>query len=243
MEKNLIKNKKILILGASSDIGVALVKIFLKKNWKVYAHYNQNNKNLIILKKNFKNLNLFKLSLSKPIKVHKFVLKNKFLKDIDSFVSLTGYLKLQKYNNFKVSEFYKHINVNYLNNQLFIRFILKNMIRKKWGRILVSSSIGTKFGGGLNTYVYSLTKYMNEFMPQTFKKYSNKNILYNSLQIGLTDTKLNYVDRNKNLKKRVSLVPMRRMAKVKEIADFIYYLSSENNTYISMQKISISGGE
>ena len=32
---------KILILGASSDIGVELTKIF-KNNWKVLAHYNSN---------------------------------------------------------------------------------------------------------------------------------------------------------------------------------------------------------
>ena len=54
MEKYLEKKKKILILGASSDIGVVLVKLFLKKNWKVFAHYNKNNKKLINLKKNLK---------------------------------------------------------------------------------------------------------------------------------------------------------------------------------------------
>ena len=35
-------NKKILILGASSDIGIETVRLFLKKNYTVLAHYNKN---------------------------------------------------------------------------------------------------------------------------------------------------------------------------------------------------------
>ena len=34
--------KKVLILGASSDIGYETVKFFLKNNWIVIAHFNKN---------------------------------------------------------------------------------------------------------------------------------------------------------------------------------------------------------
>ena len=39
-----MKNKKVLILGASSDIGIATVNYFLENNWSVIAHYNTNKK-------------------------------------------------------------------------------------------------------------------------------------------------------------------------------------------------------
>ena len=42
--QNLNNLKKILILGASSDIGKVVVKRFLKDNWNVTAHYNKNDK-------------------------------------------------------------------------------------------------------------------------------------------------------------------------------------------------------
>ena len=52
--------KTVLILGASSDIGLATLEIFLKHGWKVYCHYNSSkqfrikkNKNLKLLKLNF----------------------------------------------------------------------------------------------------------------------------------------------------------------------------------------------
>ena len=55
MEKNLnkVSKKKILILGASSDIGIQVVKKFLKKNWHVIAHSNKNNKKLGKIKYKF----------------------------------------------------------------------------------------------------------------------------------------------------------------------------------------------
>ena len=39
-----MKNKKVLILGASSDIGISTVNYFLKNDWYVIAHYNKNKK-------------------------------------------------------------------------------------------------------------------------------------------------------------------------------------------------------
>ena len=41
-----MKKKKILILGASSDIGLKVVEQSLMENWIVVAHFNKNSKNL-----------------------------------------------------------------------------------------------------------------------------------------------------------------------------------------------------
>ena len=37
-------NKKVFILGASSDIGLSIMKIYQKYNYEVLAHYNKGNK-------------------------------------------------------------------------------------------------------------------------------------------------------------------------------------------------------
>ena len=44
------------------------------------------------------------------------------------------------------------------------------MIKANYGRLLHCSSIGVKFGGGNNSYSYSLAKHCLEFMPQFLKK-------------------------------------------------------------------------
>jgi 3-oxoacyl-[acyl-carrier protein] reductase len=245
MEKNL-KNqqnkKRILILAASSDIGVEVVKKYLDSGWEILAHYNKNKKKLASIKN--KNLRLFKLNLSNPVNVENFLKKkNKFLKGLDSFISLTGFLKLSTYENFSINDFYLHLNINYLANQLFIRKIIKNMKQKKWGRILTSSSIGTKFGGNKNTYLYSLSKHMNEFFPTIFKDISKFNILTNCIQVGVTKTKIHKKDKKKILGKRSKLIPIKRPAKPEEMANYIYFIASEKNTYMTLQKINIAGGE
>jgi 3-oxoacyl-[acyl-carrier protein] reductase len=241
MQKN--KLKKIFILGASSDIGLETVKLFLRNNWIVTAHYNSNKKKLYNLKKN-KNLKLFKFNLLKIEKFEKFITKNKkYFSEFDSFVGLTGYIKFKTLNNFKVQDFHDHFNVNYLSNVLIIKKLLKNMEKRKWGRILLTSSIGTKFGGHPNTFIYSLSKYMNEFFPSYYKKFFKKGILVNCLQIGVTNTKLNKKNKEKNLKKRINLIPIKRMATVNEVAKYIYFLSSEKNSLIARETINISGGE
>ena len=61
-----MKNKKrhVLILGASSDIGIEAVKNFLKLKWKITAHFSKNKKKLEILKKTSKNLNTIKFNFA-----------------------------------------------------------------------------------------------------------------------------------------------------------------------------------
>ena len=50
-----MKNKCVLILGGSSDIGVELIKKYLSKKWQVICHYNKNIIALNKLKKNYPN--------------------------------------------------------------------------------------------------------------------------------------------------------------------------------------------
>ena len=117
------------------------------------------------------------------------------------------------------------------------------MLKNKWGRILNCSSIGVKFGGGKNTFNYSLSKHCLEFIPNSYKDWASLNVLINNLRIGVTNTKLHKRILKRNLKERVKLIPMKRMAKTEEIASYIFSLISEQNTYITGQTLSISGGE
>ena len=124
-----MRKKKIVILGASSDIGLKTVKKFLDMNWIVYAHFNQNSKEL--KKINNPNLKIFRFNLKKIEQFKKFLKKNKFLREIDSFISLTGYLKTLSFFKINQKDLISHINVNYLANIIFIQHIVPYMKKKK----------------------------------------------------------------------------------------------------------------
>ena len=236
--------KKIFILGASSDVGVNVTEQFLKSGWHVTAHYNKSNKKLIYLKSKYKEIDIIKFDLRNIFKFEKYLKsKRNLFKNYDAFVSLTGYLKPTSFEKFKASDVIEHFNVNYLTNLLIIREVVKGMEKRKNGRIVLSSSIGTKFGGGLNTLGYSISKFNNEFFPAYFKKLYAKNITINTLQIGLTNTKIHDKLKSKNMEKRIKLIPLKRMASVQEVATYIYFLCHEKNKLLTGSVINISGGE
>ena len=232
-----IMTKNVLILGASSDIGKNVIRRFLEAGYNVYAHYNSqkpniNSKKVKILKNNFERIDDYKKFLNKISKV-----------SFSSFVSLIGYIdnyELEK-TNFKILD--KSLKINFIFPVLISNMISQKMVKNNFGRILHCSSIGVKFGGGMNTYTYSLSKHCLEFIPQHFKKKSKHNVLYNVLRIGVTDTKIHNKISKKNLKSRVLKIPMQRIAKPEEIAEYIFYLTSKKNSFITNQVLSISGGE
>jgi 3-oxoacyl-[acyl-carrier protein] reductase len=233
-----IFRKKVLILGGSSDIGLELTKKFLEKDiYKIDLHYHSNIKNI----KKIKNkCNLIKADLSASN--YKNTLK-KFDKNYDIIVNLVGYINNKSFEKFTIESLEKTLRINSLIPLLIIRMSLTKMIKKKWGRILNSSSIGVKFGGGTNTFEYSISKHLNEFIPNYLKKIADKNIFYNVMKIGLTNTKIHKKISNKNLKIRTNLLPIKKMATPHDIANYIYYLSSDENQFITNEIINITGGE
>ena len=239
-----MRNKNILILGGSSDIGIETINLFLKNNWNVTSHYNKNKISIKKLIKTNKRFFQFKFDLKNINKLEKYIKlnKSKFNK-FDAFVNLTGYFKKSNFENFSVKDLYDHFNVNCISGLLFTRQLIPYMKKNNWGRIVNTTSIGTKFGGGLNSFLYSLSKFNNQFFPQYYKKIYSKNIIINTLQIGLTKTKLLKKLPNKNYNKRIKLIPINRMAKPIEVANYIHYLCSEQNTLLTGTIFNISGGE
>ena len=81
--------KKVLILGGSSVIGIESIKLFLRNGWKVTAHYNSNKikfKEFNAFKENFSQ---FKFDLKKISQFEIFLKKNRKKFDkFDAFVNL-----------------------------------------------------------------------------------------------------------------------------------------------------------
>ena len=225
--------RKILILGGNSDIGEALVeKIYKDYNISISVHYNKK----IINKKD--NVKYIKFDFKKASNTS---IKKKFDDNYDVIVNLVGYLSSQKFLNFNIEEVNKTIKINSLVPFLIIQNSIKHMEKKKYGRIINTSSVGVKFGGGENTFAYSLSKHINEFIPSYIKKLCSKNINYNILRIGVTKTKFHKRIKNKSLNKRIKLIPSKKIASVNEISEYIHYIIKSN--FIVNEVINITGGE
>ena len=74
-------------------------------------------------------------------------------------------------------------------------------------------------------------------------KAGQKNVLINCLTIGVTDTKIHKKISKKNIKDRIKFISINRFASTLEISKYMYYLLSEENSFITGENLSISGGE
>ena len=239
-----MKKKNVLILGGSSDIGIEVIKIFLKLNWNVSAHYFKNKTKLNLLKKKSKNLNLIKLDFSKANPRIEILIKKNFKDKYDSIINLIGYIDNKGYENTNLKSITKSLTANMIIPVLIEKNCVKKMISQKWGRILNCSSIGIKFGGGKNSFNYSLSKHCLEFIPNSYKFWAENNVFINNLRIGVTDTKIHKrMKKNLQLKERLKLIPARRMATPSEMAVYIVNLSTEKNSYMTGQTLTVAGGE
>ncbi len=235
--------KKILILGASSDIGLKTIDLFLAHNWKVYAHYNKESKKLTSLKKNYKNLNLIKLEFKNNKNIEKKV-KKSFNHGYHSIINLIGYIDNKSFLNTKLKDTLEAISINALIPNIILRNNLGFMVKEKWGRIVNGSALGIPYGGGEYSFNYNLSKHCLEFIPGKFRDWAKKNILINNLRIGHTNTKI-----HKKMKKtifgsrRINLIPMNRMARKKEMAEYLFFMATEKNSFMTNETISATGGE
>ena len=242
-----MKNRKkhVLILGGSSDIGIEVVKNFLQLKWEVTAHFHKNKKRLEILKKSSKNLNFVQLDFipHKYPNIEKLIIK-KFSGRYDSVINLIGYVDNVGFQKTSFKNIWQSLAVNAIFPILIEKKLVKRMVSQKWGRILNCSSIGIKFGGGFNSYNYSLSKHCLEFIPGIYKSWAKRNVFINNLRIGVTNTKIHKkMKKNLNMKKRIKLIPVNRMAEPKEIANYITNLTTDKNSYMTGETITVAGGE
>ena len=228
--------KKILILGGSSDVGRTLIDLIDEKNYKIYLHYkskkpNTPKKNVTLLKKDFSKITFKNCA----------TFLNPF-KNFDIIVNFIGYIDNKSFLKTNYRDIIKSLNSNFLSQLLIYKYSINHMKKKKYGRIINCSSIGVKYGGGINNFNYSLSKHCSEFVPSEMRQLAKYNILFNNIRLGVVDTKIHSKILRKKIKDRVKKIPIKRLANKKEIADYIFNLI-DKNTFISSETLSISGGE
>ena len=236
--------RKVLITGASSDIGMAVCRLYLNNKSQVLGLYNKGRPELIRLSEEYPKLTLHQLDFESPENTENFIQQERelFLGN-EIFVHAAALVEPTPFFDITPKKLLRAFTVNVIPSFLFIRSLVPAMVDRGWGRIVNLSSIGVKFGGGSKTFCYSLSKHALEFFPNDHKKWAAKGVLINTLRVGVTDTRMHKVDPEKNIDQRVSMIPMERMATPIEIANAVYWLGSDQNTFTTGQVITTAGGE
>ncbi|MDC1418121.1 SDR family oxidoreductase [Candidatus Thioglobus sp.] len=235
----------ILIIGASSDIGLNLIKN-ISDEALVIAHYNSSNEKLLELSKNINNeLVTLKADLSKEDEI------NKLLDVIESAYGVPNkiiHLAANKVENIRFkdvswSDFEKDINISFKSAVLILNRFLPKMAKLKKGKVIIMLSsyvlgVPPKALTHYTTIKYALLGLVKSLASE----YSDKNIQINAVSPSMIDTKFLDNINEKFVELNAYNHPLKRNATVDDIAPIIKMLISKESDYINGINIPVTGG-
>ena len=240
MDLNL-KDKKVLVWGASQGIGLAVAKSFRAEGSQVTIVSRSEDKLKKVSQENniphFISANLSSVEEG----ISSIERANDLMGGIDIFVINTGGPEKNPFEDVKKSQWELDFNSLWLSPCEALKKVLPRMKAKGFGRVLLVSSIAAKeplkdltTSNGFRAGLTGLFKSMSN-------EYAEYGITFNILCPGYTNTER---IQNLNLKQEVieSLVPAKRLGEPEELANLATFLGSDKAAYITGQQICIDGG-
>ena len=235
-----------LISGASSGIGLASAARFLKEGLSVVALYRSDKSQLEELQKKYPKLHIKKVHLEQKDQLQKLI--EDILETfgvIDCLVNCAGsYYKANSFEEIDLNSWDEVFSVNLKAPLHLAKELIPAMKSQKWGRIINISSCSVKHGGNPKSSAYTASKAALEALSISIaKEGAPHNILSNAVRVGVTDTKFHAANPAKNMQKRINQIGLKRMAEPEEIASFIWFLCSEDASFITGSVHDVDGGD
>jgi len=138
--------------------------------------------------------------------------------------------------------FERHMRVNQLGCFLGMKAVVGAMERSGGGSIVnISSVAGLR--GSPGAVAYSATKWALRGMTKAAAiDLARRNIRVNSVHPGPIDTEMLKVRTPEENRRRIEMVPMRRMGTAEEVAKLVLFLLSDDSAYITGAEMTIDGG-
>ena len=235
--------KKILITGASGGIGSSIADKFLKNKYEMILT-SSSDATLTKLKQKYGNNHHYYILDFKNPDENNIILKkiSEEHQDLNVIVNNAGITDDSLLLRMKTDQWNNVILANLSSNFSIIKALLPNMIKNKSGNIIgVSSVVATSGNPGQSNYVAAKSGMIGLYKSVALEVASrniNVNIVSPGFIISPMTDKLNDKQKNVILEK----IPMKRFGGTNEIADLVYFLSSDKSKYITGQNIHINGG-
>lgn len=216
--------RRALITGGSRGIGKAIAEKFQACGYEVITPGRQ------------------ELDLTSAESIEAYISKNKDVY-FDVIVNNAGINDIHAIEEITDDELERMMATNLVAPIKILRGFTGMMKKNHYGRIVNIGSIWAVVSKA-GRCVYSATKNGIHGVTNTLAvELAADNILVNTVCPGFTLTELT---RKNNTQEEIEAIskdiPMGRMAEPKEIAEVVYFLCSEQNTYLTGQKITVDGG-
>lgn len=237
-----MKKKYALVTGANRGIGETIALELIKKN--IYVIGTATTKvGVQYIKKKLKKLGtgiILNFLHTKDTIVVLNKLSKKY-KIIDILVHNAGFIQDNLLILMKNQEWHDIISINLSSAYYLSKLILPNMIKNKYGKIIIIGSIIGQIGGRGQTNYAAAKSGLSGFVKSLALEVASRNITVNLISPGYIKTRMiNFLF--KNASEYINKIPMKRLGTTKDIANVVLFLISSGASYITGQNIHVNGG-
>lgn len=242
-------NKNVFITGGTRGIGKATVELFASKGFNVaFTYINSQN----IAKQMEKELSIkYPNSIFQSFKAN--VASYEGMQDIakkilstfgkiDVIVANAGISKIAPFIDLTKQDYDEMLGINLKGVFNTIKPFLPSMIEQKNGKIVIVSSIWGLNGSSCESLYCASKAGQIGLMKSLAKELGPSNINVNCVCPGLIDTDMNSELSEEDKQQIIEETPMNRIGTPSDVVNAIYFLSSENATFITGQTLTVDGG-
>lgn len=241
------ERKVALVTGGSRGIGKQVALKFAEEGYNIVINYVSDKTDIQELRKEFEDKNIEVLIVKTDVTSYEEsenMIKQVIEKfgRIDVLVNNAGITKDTLLMRMKEEDFDKVIQVNLKGTFNITKAVIPFMIKKKEGKIVnLSSVVGVTGNAGQCNYSASKAGIIG-FTKSLARELASRNIRVNAVAPGFIQTDMTNV-LSENIKENINnQIPLKRMGTAKEVANVIYFLGTEESSYITGQVINIDGG-
>jgi len=238
-----LKNKNIIVTGASGGIGNSIVETLVDSGANILASGTKVEK-LEELKSKFNNIHILKFDISHSDKIESFIedATNLLGGSLDCIVNNAGVTQDNLGIRMSTEEWNKVIDINLTSTFLMTKFSIKKMLKNKSGKIInITSIVGHT--GNLGQANYTASKAGIVAMSKSLAlEYAKKNININCISPGFIKTAMTDKINDKFKDLIISKIPSARLGEPKDIANAVLFLASNQSDYINGETLHVNGG-
>lgn len=240
-------SKTVLITGASRGIGRATALRFAQEGYNIVVNYLRSVDAAYNLLHELQDYPckaiLIQADITNRVQVRGMVSQSiTQFGTIDVLVNNSGIAQQKLFTDITEDEWNNMFDVNVKGAFHCCQFVLPGMIHRKEGRVINVSSMWGVTGASCEVH-YSASKAALIGMTKALaKEVGPSGITVNCVAPGVIDTDMNASLRPEDLAALREETPLGRLGKPEDIANLIYYLSSEQAGFITGQVIGVDGG-
>ena len=229
--------KRALVTGASRGIGASIAKKLSEDGFEVYGTSTSGEGKTIGVNQWVSG------DFSTQKGIDDFLIRLKKISSFDVLVNNAGINIIKSQNRVTKEDYSRIESVNLRAPYQITQMVLKQMVEKKYGRIIHIASIWSVVSKADRSLYSTMKTGLIGLTRASAVEWASRDVLINAISPGFVETDLTKASLTKNQQSLMKdQIPLKRFALPHEIAELVYFLSSDKNTYITGQNIIIDGG-